>query len=170
MTHLTDTEIQEYLDACRNGWKSPYTEHLKACNDCQQQVELYTALYTHMEQEEVNFEIPDDFTDSVLNEWSRLELAKKRNSVMLYGISIFTFISGSILASYYELVSFGKFLNSFEEIFFILKDAWISTVLRPVHSLFKNSFSLLLISCFVFLLTLALDKWVFQPKFPIRQT
>ena len=50
LNHLTDEQIQEYLDGnvSKNSW---IAGHLKSCGDCEEQIDDYSSLYSALEVE-----------------------------------------------------------------------------------------------------------------------
>lgn len=49
--HLTDSEIQGYLDRGSDGDESRISEHIGFCSQCREQLELYRDLYSALEDD-----------------------------------------------------------------------------------------------------------------------
>lgn len=66
MKHLSDNEIQDWLDGNLSRNKSEIREHLDYCRLCQTQLKEYTLLFGKLEKETIP-ELSPDFALSVLN-------------------------------------------------------------------------------------------------------
>ncbi len=63
INHLSDDQIQEYLD----GLSSEVTHiHLEKCAACRENLKAYQNLYKHL-QGDTPFELPSDFEDKVMS-------------------------------------------------------------------------------------------------------
>jgi anti-sigma factor RsiW len=74
--HLTDFEIQDYLDGNRSTSRSDIREHLNACKVCRQKVAEYQQLYSNLADDQ-NLVLPNDFADRVLAHVQPVSQAKR---------------------------------------------------------------------------------------------
>ena len=98
MNHLTDDEIQGYLDNSFVEDKDKITEHLKFCPTCKQQVEAYENVYSSIHTEP-DFVEPINFADKIITKIESSEDRKYRKweTILLF----FTIIQGFGLALYF---------------------------------------------------------------------
>lgn len=75
MRHLTDEQIQRYLDGDMSR-DSDTTYHLQHCPACQRQLELYRKVYESLQQD-VGFELAPGFAESIMN---RLAATSEKSS------------------------------------------------------------------------------------------
>jgi len=64
--HLTDEEIQDYLDRNPPSYNRLLEEHLQTCQLCQNTLEEYKRLYEELKVEE-GFELSPNFSEAVLS-------------------------------------------------------------------------------------------------------
>jgi anti-sigma factor RsiW len=62
--HLTDSEIQDYLDGNSGTEWTSISQHLPSCKLCKRKLEQYRSLYAGLE-DQTGFELPDGFADRV---------------------------------------------------------------------------------------------------------
>ncbi len=75
MKHLSDEEIQKYLDEDPSLNKTKFEKHLKSCHICQPNVQVYRQLYTGL-SDETGFLLSANFSDSVV---SQLKQSKEKS-------------------------------------------------------------------------------------------
>ncbi|MCK4224599.1 MAG: zf-HC2 domain-containing protein, partial [candidate division Zixibacteria bacterium] len=163
VTHLTDEEIQEYLDGNLSHQKRIFLEaHLKTCELCQAALKQYQSLYVGLKQDQV-FDLPKSFAKSIV---AKLPMAEKAKSGFNYSdilLGILATIITALTASYYlDLGSLGRRLTHIllphYEIGLRLLDAAKSLV-----TALQGNLSLLVVGILVLLVTGALDRILFQP-------
>jgi hypothetical protein len=94
LRHLTDEEIQEYLDGNLSQQKTFLVKrHLETCPICQESVKRYQSLYAGLASDE-GFDLPYDFAKSVV---SRLPVEAHVKSHFNFA-NIFLAVSGIIVA------------------------------------------------------------------------
>ncbi|MCX6825828.1 MAG: hypothetical protein NTV06_00975, partial [candidate division Zixibacteria bacterium] len=76
--HLTDNEIMGIMDGGNEFQDQFIMEHLGICTKCQKSLELYQTLY-HELQNTKGFDIPADFTESVMAQVLTVEKTKAPN-------------------------------------------------------------------------------------------
>ena len=64
--HLTDAEIQDYLDGNAVREDSTAAEHLDSCGLCKKNLELYKCLYSGL-SDDAGYELSVDFADKVVS-------------------------------------------------------------------------------------------------------
>jgi predicted anti-sigma-YlaC factor YlaD len=65
VTHLTDEQIQRYLDGDRSLPARDAKRHLQQCEECRLEVEVYAQVYEGL-KEDTAFELPPGFVDTVV--------------------------------------------------------------------------------------------------------
>ncbi len=65
MKHLTDGQLQDYLDGNRGNDVAEIETHLACCTECRDNLEQYSVLFGVLEDESDLFALPDDFADKV---------------------------------------------------------------------------------------------------------
>jgi len=66
MKHLSDEEIQIYLDKSDSSKRTEIHEHLTACRTCREQVKQYERLYSRLSTLDIAPTLPPDFAPSVM--------------------------------------------------------------------------------------------------------
>ena len=163
VTHLTDEEIQEYLDGNLSHQKRIFLEaHLKTCELCQATLKQYQSLYVGLKQDQA-FDLPKTFAKSVV---AKLPMAEKTKSGFNYSDILLgilaTLITAFVSIYYLDLGSLGKRLTHIPlpqyELVARLFDAAKSLV-----AALEGNLSLLVVAILVLLVTGALDRILFQP-------
>lgn len=75
INHLTDTNLQEYLDGNTDKLDTELISHLDSCRVCQARLEQYRQLYNELEIDTVPA-LSDDFANSVITKISEEEFAE----------------------------------------------------------------------------------------------
>ena len=113
MTHLTDEELQNYLDRnIPHHQVSIFEQHLESCQKCQAELEHYQSLYEGLKKDK-GFALSPDFSNSVMNavraEAKKALLARLWNLLLpVIGIAV-----GIGVMVYY--VDFKPFIKAFED-------------------------------------------------------
>ncbi len=102
MKHLSENEIQEYLDNSVSAGKQEIITHLDSCQLCQNRVKEYETLFFQLKKAEPA-ELSPDFTAKVMSKIEAEAPARDPRSVWSIALSI----AGVILG----LISIGYFIN-----------------------------------------------------------
>ena len=155
MNHLTDEQIQEFLDNKTGQETNSVVEHLETCAHCKKQVEAYKQVFSTLNVEP-DFSLPVNFVDKVVStvETSEDKKYKKWESVLL----IFSIIQGIGLAIYFLDIKKIFSFFSFEKLEFL------QTTFEQINSLGNGFlpilfFALIIISFYGFL-----DRFINQFK------
>ncbi|KPJ48628.1 MAG: hypothetical protein AMJ41_04570 [candidate division Zixibacteria bacterium DG_27] len=90
--HLTDEELQSYLDSDFTEDREWIQSHLQVCEHCREELVQYQQLYFGL-SEDVGFELSPEFAESVISRIPEpAALARQRRFM-----SVFASISGAIL-------------------------------------------------------------------------
>ena len=77
LAHLTDDQLQDYLDGNLSSVSNTVGEHLEECQLCQEALEEYKRLYAGLKDHR-GFELSPDFAKSVLSQLQREFVVKSR--------------------------------------------------------------------------------------------
>lgn len=163
VTHLTDEEIQEYLDGNLSRQKRIFAEaHLKTCELCQVTLKQYQSLYVGLKQDQV-FDLPKTFAKSIVAKLPPAEKAKSgfNYSDILLGI-LATLITAFTTLHFLDLGLLGKRLTYIPLPQFELIERLFDAAKGLVAAL-EGNLSLLVVGILVLLVTGALDRILFQP-------
>lgn len=110
--HMTDEEIQAFLEKGTSALDQVFTGHLDECPQCRRQVQEYRALYGSL-GEDRDFELAPGFSDAVMARVAAESeaQAKKRLGGML--LSVLGALAAVALIAYF--VDFTPVLNAFTE-------------------------------------------------------
>ena len=163
VTHLTDEEIQDYLDGNLSHQKRIFLEaHLKTCDSCQAALKQYQSLYVGLKQDQV-FDLPKSFAKSVI---ARLPMAEKAKSGFNYSdilLGILAILITAFTSFYYlDLGSLGKRLTNIPLPHYEIGTTLVEAAKGLVAAL-EGNLSLLVVGILVLLVTGALDRILFQP-------
>jgi predicted anti-sigma-YlaC factor YlaD len=163
VTHLTDEEIQDYLDGNLSHQSRIFLEaHLKTCESCQVALKQYQSLYVGLKQDQV-FDLPKTFAKSVV---AKLPMAEKAKSGFNYSdilLGILAILITAFTSLYYlDLGSLGKRLSHIPLPQFELATRLFDAAKSLVAAL-NGNLSLLIVGILVLLVTGALDRILFQP-------
>jgi anti-sigma factor RsiW len=114
LKHLSDDEIQSYLDGTSSEYNEPVAQHLAECEQCRQELQVYRALYGSLSDAPVESLAPG-FSDRLL---ARLPNAPVRANgwqlserlVAIFAIAAVALV-GAIFFDWSQLLSFA--LGSF---------------------------------------------------------
>ncbi len=163
VTHLTDQDIQDYLDGNLSHSSRVFAEaHLETCEFCRETLKQYQSLYVGLKQDQ-GFDLPRSFAKSVV---AKLPLAQKAESGFNYSDILLGVLAILITAftslSYLDLGLLGKTLTHIPLPQFELGTTLVEAAKGLVAAL-QGNLSLLVVGILVLLVTGALDRILFQP-------
>jgi hypothetical protein len=165
LKHLTDEEIQDYLDGNLSRQKALLVErHLESCPLCQEALKQYQGLYVGL-KDDLGFDFSKGFAKSVIK---RLPAKGETESHFNY-LNIFLTILGIIISVgvtlyYVDLRPLGR---AFSHILFPPQEfgsglvAFIKNLLVGLN----GNVGLLIFAILTLVIIGALDHFVFQPKY-----
>ena len=111
--HLTDDDIQTYLDGESVRENKEIVEHLDSCKTCRSRLAQYRSLYVGL-KDDSGFELPADFAERVTSSigLSKSEASHKSYSNVLVTIMGFLAIIGAII----YFVDIPAILKSFSQV------------------------------------------------------
>lgn len=77
MKHLTDEELQDYLDGNTPEMKAAIEEHLEICASCRENMQIYEGLYTRL-RDESGISLSPDFAETVIAKIPEIPPARAR--------------------------------------------------------------------------------------------
>jgi hypothetical protein len=137
MNHLTDEQLQNYLD--KNATNSKINDHLENCEQCRQNLHAYQKLYGILNNENIP-DLSDAVIESTLNKLDN-SIEKKWSIVENTLISAMFLIS--IVISF-ELMNFFNLLKDFSSIDFTFFTAFIKSI-SPLLKYIAVAFSIFII-------------------------
>lgn len=160
LKHLTDAQIQEYLDGnvSKNSW---IADHLKSCGDCEAQIDEYSSLYSALEVEE-KVGLSANFADGVVAKLTVQASATPGFQIWQIFLAVLGFGVGLAAVYLIGINWVGKLftgLGEFGKIF--------SGTLAIISNYFAGinlNFGLLGLAAFALVFMVFLDHFVFQPK------
>ena len=161
LKHLTDEQIQEYLDGNVSG-KSWFAGHLKSCGDCKEKIDEYSSLYSALEVEE-KIGLSARFADVVISKITAQ--ASVTPGFQIWQIFFAVLGLGVGLATVVYLIgikSMGKLFTGLGEFGKIS-----SSVLAIIGNYFAGinlNFGLLGLAAFALVFMVFLDHFILQPK------
>lgn len=165
LKHLTDEEIQEYLDGNLSPQNaSLFERHLESCSFCKESLKQYQSLYVGLVNDE-GFDLPKSFVKSVI---SRLQAEPEAKSHFNYA-NIFLTILGIIIAVgitfyYLDLEPLGKAISNILLSQYEFGSALLVSIKSFLAGL-NGNISLLALAGLTLLMIAALDRLVFQTKY-----
>lgn len=157
MNHLTDHDIQSYLDHLKNP---EIEEHLATCTACRGQVELYKQIFAGLKEEE-NIVLPSNFSNLVIGQIEGLHEKRSRwKEWLLTGLTAFC---GVAITVYYSTASISaETLESwFPEIEW---DVIAESLTDRLADTIGNNFHFLIFGLFILLLIEWMDKKLIRPR------
>jgi len=161
LKHLTDEQIQEYLDGnvSKNSW---IADHLKSCGDCEEQIDEYSSLYSALEVEE-KIGLSANFADAVVSKITAQAPATPGFQIWQFFLAVVGLGVGLVTAVYLiGINSVGKLFTSLGEFGKIF-----SGVLAVISKYFVElnlNFGLLGLAAFALIFMVFLDHFILQPK------
>jgi hypothetical protein len=165
LKHLTDEEIQEYLDGYLSQQNALlFEKHLEICPHCQESLKQYQSLYVGLANDK-GFDLPESFTKSVL---SRLPAEPEPKSRFNY-VNIFLTILGIIIAVgitfyYVDLKPLGRVISNIFVPQYEFGSELIVSIKSSLVSL-NGNLSLLAFAGLTLLIIAALDRALVQPRY-----
>ncbi len=165
LRHLTDDEIQEYLDGNLSPQDASLFEtHLKSCPHCHESLRQYQSLYIGLTNDR-GFNLSKNFTESVI---SRLPVEAEVKSLFNYA-NIFLTILGIVITLgitfyYVDLKSLGKAISRVLIPQYEFGSAFVASVKSFLVGL-NGNLSLLAFAGLTLLIIAALDRALVQPRY-----
>lgn len=88
--HLTEEELQDYLDESPTAERRYIEEHLKSCQLCTKTLKEYKKLYAELKADK-GFELSPDFSSSVISRLPKEEVSRsgiRYKTILMAGISL----------------------------------------------------------------------------------
>ncbi len=161
--HLTDAEIQDYLDGNDVREDSTAAEHLDSCGLCKKNLELYRCLYSGL-SDDAGYELSVDFADKVV---SSVGLGESRGFFRRYANVLVSIIGvvAAIAALYYftdipKIIAGGAWLGWFDS---ILKGRIFSSMTGYASSA-GNTVSLIISGVLALVTIWVVDRFMIRSK------
>ncbi len=167
MSHLTDEEIQNYLDGNTPQQANQVESHLKICLHCQNLFNEYQALFTELKQEP-QFQLPEQFADVIMKKLpfaykTRLLPSLVKNVLLGIGFLWLTIIVISI-AYLIDSKPWEELRNQSSHLISDLQTIFFVSINRMLSDLIGKPYLLLFAG--LTLLTIAIiDRLIIQPKY-----
>ena len=167
LDHLTDQQIQSYVEGESIHNPAEVEEHLKSCQQCRKQVNAYKFVRSEMVQEPKQIFFSDSFEDAIM---TRILLSDNRVfQIKDYLVAAFTFVMAIALLCYPFLYDQMRtmILHSYSE-------SW-SLVKQTSYEVFSNCGSIggcLAVPVIALIIILAfniLDKMYIQPHLKLTR-
>jgi hypothetical protein len=100
LRHLTEEEIQGYLDNIPNSVNKFVEEHLRSCQLCQKALEGYRRLYAGLKTDK-GFELCPDFTEKFFSKLSAVPASKSRLNYTEILLVILGLVAGICIPLYF---------------------------------------------------------------------
>ena len=165
LKHLTDDEIQDYLDGnlTQRDWVLA-EKHLKTCPLCQEALKQYKALYVGLKHE-LGFELSQNFAKAVIRRLPAQEEAEPHFDFLNIFLIIFGALSSLGVALYYvNLKTLGKAFSNLLS----FQQEFISGILEPIKNLYlglNGSIGFLIFVGLSLAIIVALDHFLMKPKY-----
>ena len=164
LRHLTDEEIQNYLDGNTSQQDIIVEDHLGTCGYCQNILKQYQSLYVGLKDDQ-SFKLSSSFAKSIISKLWAEPLVKPRFNYS----DILLMVAGIIIALgttlyYVDLKPLVEIMTNIS----LPQVEFNSTLLASVKSLLASlnrSLSLLAFVGLILLIIAAIDHIVFQPKY-----
>lgn len=116
MKHLTDDQIQNYIDRNKQNGDTVIEEHLKQCFECRQSLNIYREIFNKMKLTDSSINLSSDFSKNTMKKLQQLHA--KRWDLLENLLITISFIVGIVLIIYFFDLS--RFVNLFTTIDFSL--------------------------------------------------
>ncbi len=153
MKHLSDAELQAYLDREASISREEMEAHLHACAHCRSNLAAYRRLYGGL-KDETGFLLSANFADAVA---ARIEKRGERKADLLELSLIVTALISGLAAVLYFFDPGAVFKNLLQQ-----GVAGISGLMRGIPLLQGSSLHILLFTAAILALVGILDKMIFQ--------
>lgn len=155
MNHLSDEEIQKYLDKDSGLNRADIEKHLKTCNSCRTNFIAYKQLYTNLE-DETGFMLSANFSESVV---SRIKKSKEKTSNFFEGMLLTIAGLFSIGLVFYFTNLGNVLLNIFQK-----NSAEVKPIIEGIGNIFGSNLILILFAVIILILFGLADKLILQTK------
>jgi len=155
MNHLTDEDLQKYLDKDPELNKTEVDRHLKNCDQCRQNYMVYKQLYAGL-ADETGFMLSADFSESVVS-----RIRKKREKTYSFFESVLLAIAGlfSVGILFYFTNLGDVLLSVFKK---NIQD--IEPFLRGIGDVLGGNLTIFIFAIIIIILFGVADKLIFQIK------
>ncbi len=162
--HMTDEEIQAYLERGASYMDQVFHAHLGECSECRRRLHEYRALYGALEEDR-GFDLPSGFSDRVMTRIAAGSVERTERS----WIGLLALAAGIVLAlgvtAYY--VDFGPMFTQFASVFKPGVQAGVQVIddaNRTVKSSGGNTVSIVLFSLLILAAIAGADHLLFRHK------
>jgi hypothetical protein len=155
MNHLSDKEIQKYLDKDNNLNRTEIEKHLKACNSCQKNLTVYKQLYAGL-ADEAGFMLSADFAESVV---SRIRKSQEKSYNFLENILLGIAGLFSVGLLFYFTNLGNMLLNIFQK-----NSAEVQPFIEGVGNIFGSNLIIIVFAVVLLILFGLADKLILQTK------
>jgi hypothetical protein len=163
LRHLTDEEIQDYLDGNIPEENKYVQEHLRTCERCRKALLGYQNLYLGLKKEQ-GFELPSNFPKTVISKLPEEEIEKSRPKYYEFALIILGIAVAGLVG--FHLIDLRPLIQTFSGMP-IPKFAFISTFFDSFISLLKIlniNTSLVIFSALTIIIIKVLDYIILHPK------
>ena len=163
LRHLTDEEIQDYLDRNIPEGDKYVQEHLRACERCRKALLEYQSLYLGLKKEQ-GFELPSNFPKKVISRLPEEQTVKSRPKYFEFALIILGIAVAGLVS--FHLINLQPLIQTFSGMS-MPKFAFISSFYDSFVSLLKvlniNN-SLIIFSALTVIIIKILDYIILHPK------
>ena len=155
MNHLSDEDLQNYLDKDSKLSRAEVERHLKTCDRCRQNYLIYRQLYAGLANE-TGFMLSANFSESVIS-----RIRKKREKTYSFFESVLLAIAGlfSVGLVFYFTNLGDVLLDTFNKNLQILEP-----LVKGVESIFGGNLGIPIFAILIIILFGVADKLIFQMK------
>lgn len=133
--HLTDEQIQDYLDGNLSESAAAIDEHIRSCNACRAELDRYRSLSTAL-SEDVGFELSPDFASEVV-----ASIEEKGAERFFFRLSHIILWATGILAGIAILIRFTDIEKAFSgfAIFGETGESFINVIVTSFRNVIQSS-------------------------------
>jgi predicted anti-sigma-YlaC factor YlaD len=153
MRHLSDQQIQNYLDREPSQKRAEIERHLSACPACRNQLAAYKRLYREL-GDETGFMLSANFADAVI---ARVERGSEKKFHLLETVLLILAVIVSLGAALYFTDLGNMFLNLFRS-----GSAGVGHVFENLPILKGSNVHILVFAALILTAIGLLDKMIFQ--------
>jgi len=156
MNHLSDENLQKYLDKDPKVSKAEVERHLKTCDHCRQNYLVYKQLYAGLANE-TGFMLSANFSESVIS-----RIKKKREKTYSFFESLLLAIAGLFsVGLVFYFTNLGDFLlDTFNK-----NVQAVEPFLKGVQNIFGGNLGIPISAILIIILFGVADKLIFQIKY-----
>lgn len=161
--HLTDEEIQDYIDGNLSTENRFAQSHLKTCEICQKALAEYKSLYLGLKDDK-GFKLPSTFAKSVVSEFLKVPATKSRsNYAEIFLVTMGLVVAGFAAFYFIDLKPLGETIaRILLPQFHFVSESFLS--MRSLLTQLNINISLLVFSGLTLLIIGALDHILFHPR------